>query len=187
MKSWVPIGSLFLSVEVPISLGNSGIEVQEIMTTKSKHFREKQGTEASIYISGAAMVILLARNCFGRVRCCVARCLQLSRYSTKNESLAQFPGAQAAFTNSLDFLIPKITQGIPIYRVMGRDGKVIDESQEPNIAKEELVHMYKTMTLLNTMDKILYESQRQGRITGVSICPFAASRATTKFRFFLLL
>ena len=111
------------------------------------------------------MVFLLVRSCIGRVRCCVARNLQFSQFRTKNESLAQYLGAQAVFTNSLDFLTPDVTQGIPIYRVMGRDGKVIDESHEPNIVKEELVQMYKSMTLLNTMDKILYESQRQGRIS----------------------
>ena len=95
--------------------------------------------------------------------------------------MAQFPGARAAYTNSLDVLTPDVTQGIPIYRVMGRsatrlvdgkyviallrDGKVIDESHDPKIAEEEMLHMYKSMTMLNTMDKILYESQRQGRIS----------------------
>ena len=102
-----------------------------------------------------------------------------ARYSTESESLAQFPGARAAYTNNLEVLTPDVTQGIPIYRVMGRsvnnviqkddkchrDGKVIDESHDPNIAEEEMLHMYKSMTMLNTMDKILYESQRQGRIS----------------------
>jgi len=31
--------------------------------------------------------------------------------------------------------------------------------------KDTVVKMYRDMTLLNTMDKILYESQRQGRIS----------------------
>jgi 2-oxoisovalerate dehydrogenase E1 component alpha subunit len=33
------------------------------------------------------------------------------------------------------------------------------------LSKEVVVKMYKDMTLLNTMDRILYESQRQGRIS----------------------
>jgi len=33
------------------------------------------------------------------------------------------------------------------------------------LSKEIVVKMYKDMTLLNTMDHILYESQRQGRIS----------------------
>jgi len=33
------------------------------------------------------------------------------------------------------------------------------------LSKETVVKMYKDMTLLNTMDRILYESQRQGRIS----------------------
>ncbi|NXW93817.1 ODBA dehydrogenase, partial [Alopecoenas beccarii] len=33
------------------------------------------------------------------------------------------------------------------------------------LPKEQVLKLYKTMTLLNTMDRILYESQRQGRIS----------------------
>ena len=112
------------------------------------------------------MVVLMVRNCIGLIRCSAAcSTLRGAQYSSDTESFAQFPGARAAFTNSLDVLAPDVTQGIPAYRVMSRDGKVIDESHDPNISEEEMVHMYKSMTMLNTMDKILYESQRQGRIS----------------------
>lgn len=43
--------------------------------------------------------------------------------------------------------------------------QVFNPSHEPSIDLEELQHMYKSMTMLNSMDKILYESQRQGRIS----------------------
>ena len=90
---------------------------------------------------------------------------QCARYSTESDHLAQFPGARAAYTEKLEILQPDVTNGIPIYRVMDRYGKVFDQSQEPSIEHEELQHMYKSMTMLNSMDKILYESQRQGRIS----------------------
>ena len=86
-------------------------------------------------------------------------------YSTEKEHLAQFPGAKAAYTEKLEVLQPDVENGIPIYRVMDRNGKVFDPSHEPSIDVTELQHMYKSMTMLNTMDKILYESQRQGRIS----------------------
>jgi len=35
----------------------------------------------------------------------------------------------------------------------------------PQLDKDTVTKMYRDMTLLNTMDKILYESQRQGRIS----------------------
>ena len=89
----------------------------------------------------------------------------LARYSTESDHLAQFPGARAAYTEKLEILQPDLTNGIPIYRVMDRYGKVFDQTHEPNIDLEELQHMYKSMTMLNSMDKILYESQRQGRIS----------------------
>ena len=60
---------------------------------------------------------------------------------------------------------PDEYDGIPIYRVMDNDGGVIHPEQDPGLDDDHLIHMYKSMTLLNTMDKILYESQRQGRIS----------------------
>merc|ERR1719500_1703715 len=108
----------------------------------------------------------MVRNCIGRVRFSVARSvLRRAQYSSDTESFAQFPGAKASYTENLDVLQPDVTNGIPIYRVMDRYGKVFDQTHEPNIDLEELQHMYKSMTMLNSMDKILYESQRQGRIS----------------------
>lgn len=78
---------------------------------------------------------------------------------------AQYPGAKAKFTESMDFLRPDQYDGIPIYRVTDMDGDVIHPEQDPGLDDDHMIHMYKSMTLLNTMDKILYESQRQGRIS----------------------
>ena len=102
------------------------------------------------------------RSCAG-----VRRTAPVSWYSTggDQEHLAQFPGAKASYTEHLEILQPDVTNGIPIYRVMDRYGKVFNASHEPAIDTEELQHMYKSMTMLNSMDKILYESQRQGRIS----------------------
>ena len=106
--------------------------------------------------------LLLAR-CRPVRRCVVPQ--PARSYSTESDHLAQFPGARAAYTERLEILQPDVTNGIPIYRVMDRYGKVFDQTHEPNIESEELQHMYKSMTMLNSMDKILYESQRQGRIS----------------------
>ncbi|XP_076354145.1 branched chain keto acid dehydrogenase E1 subunit alpha [Tachypleus tridentatus] len=76
-----------------------------------------------------------------------------------------FPGSRSQWTEKLEFIQPDIYDGIPVYRVTNRDGKVINSSQDPQLDREVLTKMYKSMTLLNTMDRILYESQRQGRIS----------------------
>ena len=83
----------------------------------------------------------------------------------EDQANSQYPGAKAQYTETLDFLKPDQYDGIPIYRVMDNEGSVIHPEQDPNLNEDQLVHMYKSMTLLNTMDKILYESQRQGRIS----------------------
>lgn len=48
---------------------------------------------------------------------------------------------------------------------MDLDGKVIDKLHEPNIPKELALKMYQHMLTLNAMDLILYDAQRQGRIS----------------------
>jgi len=74
-------------------------------------------------------------------------------------------GTKARYTEVLSFLTPSEYEGIPIYRVMNREGEVMHADHDPNLDDAELLKMYKAMTSLNTMDKILYESQRQGRIS----------------------
>ncbi|XP_053824518.1 2-oxoisovalerate dehydrogenase subunit alpha, mitochondrial isoform X1 [Vidua chalybeata] len=81
------------------------------------------------------------------------------------EERPQFPGASAAFAERLEFIQPQVLAGIPVYRVMDRQGHVLRPSEDPQLPKEQVLKLYRTMTLLNTMDRILYESQRQGRIS----------------------
>lgn len=78
---------------------------------------------------------------------------------------AQFPGARAPFVISPSLTHPGSVDPVPIYRVLDRDGSLLDSSQDPKLSKEFVQKMFRDMILLNTMDKILYESQRQGRIS----------------------
>ncbi|XP_038841347.1 2-oxoisovalerate dehydrogenase subunit alpha, mitochondrial, partial [Salvelinus namaycush] len=82
-----------------------------------------------------------------------------------SEEKPQFPGASAEFIDHLEFIQPNVISGIPVYRVMDRAGKIINPSEDPQLSKEQVLNFYQKMTLLNTMDRILYESQRQGRIS----------------------
>ncbi|KAK3570882.1 hypothetical protein QTP86_029376, partial [Hemibagrus guttatus] len=77
----------------------------------------------------------------------------------------QFPGASAEFIDHLKFIQPNVISGIPVYRVMDRQGQIMNQSEDPNLSKDTVLNFYQKMTLLNTMDRILYESQRQGRIS----------------------
>ena len=48
---------------------------------------------------------------------------------------------------------------------MDSKGNVLDASHEPKIDQAQCVKMYQAMLTLNSMDQILYEAQRQGRIS----------------------
>ncbi|XP_045019187.1 2-oxoisovalerate dehydrogenase subunit alpha, mitochondrial isoform X1 [Bubalus bubalis] len=101
---------------------------------------------------------------------------QQQQHFSSLDDKPQFPGASAEFIDKLEFIQPNVISGIPIYRVMDRQGQIINPSEDPHLAhvclclclqlpQEKVLKFYKSMTLLNTMDRILYESQRQGRIS----------------------
>ncbi|KAK7104546.1 2-oxoisovalerate dehydrogenase subunit alpha, mitochondrial-like [Littorina saxatilis] len=81
------------------------------------------------------------------------------------EDKPEFPGSRSQYVSKLEFIEPESQEGIPVYRVLNREGNIIEESEDPKLPKEIVTKMYRDMTLLNTMDKVLYESQRQGRIS----------------------
>ncbi|PAA51911.1 hypothetical protein BOX15_Mlig007704g1, partial [Macrostomum lignano] len=78
-----------------------------------------------------------------------------------------FPGSRSSFTTQLDFIHPENFEGIPVYRLVNRRGDLVDGAPEPTLAgnKDLCLQVYETMLQLNIMDKILYDSQRQGRIS----------------------
>eukprot|EP00123_Amoebidium_parasiticum_P022571 comp9020_c0_seq1/m.4212 comp9020_c0_seq1/g.4212 ORF comp9020_c0_seq1/g.4212 comp9020_c0_seq1/m.4212 type:complete len:442 (-) comp9020_c0_seq1:731-2056(-) len=83
----------------------------------------------------------------------------------KKQEVSVFPGARAAFTETMQFTDPSKTVPMEIYRVMDRHGKIFDPSQDPNLGEETILKMYHTMLELQAMDNVLYEAQRQGRIS----------------------
>jgi len=88
-----------------------------------------------------------------------------------DDTQANYAGhGQLEFTQHLDINDPDACKGIPVYRVLNTEGVVVNEAHDPKLGKETLVNVYRKMLLLNTMDKILYESQRQGRISFYMTC-----------------
>lgn len=78
-----------------------------------------------------------------------------------------FPGAvNSQFTTSLAFSSPAEKDAMPTYRIIDQEGAIVDKSrQPPDIAEEELVKMYSDMVIVSIMDIIMFDAQRQGRIS----------------------
>lgn len=86
----------------------------------------------------------------------------------RNSNETFFPGAQAPWSYKAELKLPTvedISTVIPIYRVIDDNGVILHSEEDPNLSKDFVTKMFRDMVLLNTMDKILYESQRQGRIS----------------------
>ncbi|XP_039249417.2 2-oxoisovalerate dehydrogenase subunit alpha, mitochondrial-like [Styela clava] len=104
--------------------------------------------------------------CQNSTKKCIPALFLKNSYSIEaTDDKPQYPGYKTEYVHKLEFLEPNTEDGIPVYRVMSREGAIIDETQDPQLDNETLVKMYKSMSMLNSMDRIMYESQRQGRIS----------------------
>lgn len=85
---------------------------------------------------------------------------------TEETKFIDFPGIrQTIYTTEPILQQPENVSSIPIYRILDRVGNILEASQEPQLSREVVQKMYRNMVQLSVMDKILYESQRQGRIS----------------------
>ncbi|RNA02746.1 2-oxoisovalerate dehydrogenase subunit mitochondrial [Brachionus plicatilis] len=85
--------------------------------------------------------------------------------ATSISDKASFPGYKGEFSTELQFIYPENNSQIQCYRVMNRKGNIIDPSHEPQFDHKTLLNMYTYMNLLAKFDIIMYEAQRQGRIS----------------------
>ncbi|KAK7579880.1 hypothetical protein V9T40_000509 [Parthenolecanium corni] len=74
-----------------------------------------------------------------------------------------FNRIETQYVNNLK--IVEGTEQIPIYRLLDVDGELLNASEFPSIDKNLVQRFYKYMRTLKEVDKILYECQRQGRIS----------------------
>lgn len=77
---------------------------------------------------------------------------------------SKYPGAlDSYFSHELKFITP--TESIDTYRVMDENGVISHPENEPGVSQELATKIYQDMVTLNSMDNILYDAQRQGRIS----------------------
>ncbi|KAF0852868.1 mitochondrial branched-chain amino acid degradation 2-oxoisovalerate dehydrogenase alpha subunit [Andalucia godoyi] len=77
--------------------------------------------------------------------------------------VSNFPGAKAPFTHDLSFL--KGNDPLPVFRILSANGEVLNPAYDPKLTDEHAVKLMEGMVRLNTLDMILYNAQRQGRIS----------------------
>ncbi|OWT39448.1 2-oxoisovalerate dehydrogenase E1 component, alpha subunit [Cryptococcus neoformans] len=63
-----------------------------------------------------------------------------------------------------------VAKTIPTFRVLDEEGHMVKDGHESQATKEETLSIYRTMTLIPIVDNVLYQSQRQGRISFYMQC-----------------
>src|ERR1700750_409433 len=78
-----------------------------------------------------------------------------------------FPGAvNSKFTSELTFTRPSNLPAMHTYRILDQNGKLVDDSRpDLDVSDEMVLKMYKDMLTINIMDPIMYQAQRQGRLS----------------------
>ena len=70
-----------------------------------------------------------------------------SQCESRPDDKPLFPGSRSSWTEKLEFLGSEAYEGIPVYRVTDRDGRVIDPSQDPQLGEEKIIKMYKGIVI----------------------------------------
>lgn len=73
-------------------------------------------------------------------------------------------------TTSLEIRSPSELVPLPCYQLIDNDGKVLDGAVLPQMDSDTLIMLYQKMNILRVMDSILYDAQRQGRISFYMTC-----------------
>lgn len=77
-----------------------------------------------------------------------------------------FPGSVTSkFSHELKFHNPHENEGMNTYRLIGINGEQLDENYTIPFSKEESVKMYREMVTISILDMIMYDAQRQGRLS----------------------
>lgn len=72
---------------------------------------------------------------------------------------------KSAFTSDLQFALASESPSLATYRVVDQDGKVVDPSFKADLADDEVVKLYLNMLQISVMDLIMFDAQRQGRLS----------------------
>eukprot|EP00668_Euglena_longa_P046180 GGOE01061864.1.p2 GENE.GGOE01061864.1~~GGOE01061864.1.p2 ORF type:complete len:455 (-),score=91.17 GGOE01061864.1:213-1541(-) len=69
------------------------------------------------------------------------------------------------FTEHLDFVSGKESGATPLFRVLDLEGEVAAPQHMPELSAEQCRALLRNMLRSNTMDSVMYDAQRQGRVS----------------------
>jgi len=59
------------------------------------------------------------------------------------EDRPQFPGSRSLWTSKLSFIRSDTYEGIPVFRLMNRDGEIIEPDGDPNLGQDKITKLYR--------------------------------------------
>lgn len=92
------------------------------------------------------------------------RQIPVKHYSISTNAEPTYPGIKNNFTNNLKFISGENYESIPIFRILDPTGQT-SFPENNKLDDDTLIKVYRNMVTISIMDKIMYESQRQGRIS----------------------
>eukprot|EP00753_Platysulcus_tardus_P005338 PLAT13191.1.p2 GENE.PLAT13191.1~~PLAT13191.1.p2 ORF type:complete len:466 (+),score=200.00 PLAT13191.1:118-1398(+) len=109
--------------------------------------------------------MLVTRRLISAPAARLAACLPVRALSGGSAEFGMYPNdTKVEYVTDMEFLEPD-DETYPAYQVMGKDGKPRKGAKVPKLGKEKNLEMYKAMVQVGVMDQVLYDAQRQGRIS----------------------
>lgn len=68
-------------------------------------------------------------------------------------------------THKMNIINTAAQEKIPVFQIMDQQGKVVEGAIEPKIDQATAVKMMEVMVRIHSLDDVLYNAQRQGRIS----------------------
>lgn len=106
----------------------------------------------------------VSSNSLARCRAIPKRALSSTSPTYLNEHLPKSTSPIVSNPHFFNSVTPD-GSGIPTYRVLDGSGKVLEGAEVPEVSEEMAAKMYENMLLLPTLDNVLYNVQRQGKIS----------------------
>lgn len=93
-------------------------------------------------------------------------CQGISQSPSGIENELVFPGSVTSkFTHAMQFQNPTEHARMDTYRLIGINGEQLDDSYTIPFTKEDSIKMYREMITISILDAIMYDAQRQGRLS----------------------
>ncbi|PRT53219.1 2-oxoisovalerate dehydrogenase subunit alpha, mitochondrial [Wickerhamiella sorbophila] len=146
-----------MSEDSPTTQGHA--RLHKTSPAESKSTQLAKPTSTSMFAQRYGGFALRARH-FSK--CAIRRSMLQASHQATNPGLEK---DDRDFTGQLNVIDPESIPKIKTYRLLDLEGNLLDPDYKVPFTREEATKIYRDMVTISIMDQIMYDAQRQGRLS----------------------